>query len=104
MGLVAFSAELCLRAIESLKCCVTDKFLGIILFPMISKSEKVITTVGFAIRNRMDMAVSLVVGASVQICLFVLPIVVLSAWAMGINMDLNFHFFDTVFCSLAILV
>ncbi|WZZ92520.1 hypothetical protein YC2023_121099 [Brassica napus] len=51
-----------------------------------------------------DITLGIALGSATQIALFVVPVTVLVAWAMGIEMDLNFNLLETACLALSILV
>jgi Ca2+:H+ antiporter len=55
-------------------------------------------------KNKMELSVSVAVGSSMQIALFVGPVLVLAGWLMGQPMDLNFNPFELVAVAVAVLV
>lgn len=55
-------------------------------------------------RGRPDLSVGIAIGSSIQIALFVTPIMVLMGWAMGVPMTLQFGSFETLVTFLAVLV
>ena len=46
-----------------------------------------------AMKNKMDLAIGIAIGSSMQIALFVTPFCVLVGWAMGQPMSLDFTVF-----------
>ena len=52
----------------------------------------------------MNFAIAHVLGASIQTALLNTPLVIIVAWGLHIDMDMNFHLFDSVVLVLAILV
>ena len=50
------------------------------------------TAVLVAMKNKMDLAVHIAVGSSIQIVLFVTPVLVLSSMLMGHSHPLDLHF------------
>jgi Ca2+:H+ antiporter len=55
---------------------VTEFFLGIILIPIIGNVAEHLVAVQVAIKNQMDLSVEIAVGSSLQIALFVAPVLV----------------------------
>jgi Ca2+:H+ antiporter len=55
-----------------------------------------VTAVTVAAKNKMDLAISVAVGSSIQIALFVTPIIVLLGWVLNKDMSLFFSLFETV--------
>ncbi len=52
----------------------------------------------------MDLSVSVAIGSSLQIALFVAPVLVITGWAIGQPMDLNFNPFELVAVAVAVLI
>ena len=55
-----------------------------------------VTSVWMAMKNKMDLAIGVAVGSSIQIALFVTPLVVILGWIMQREMTLYFTLFETV--------
>jgi Ca2+:H+ antiporter len=55
-------------------------------------------------KNKMELSVSVAVGSSMQIALFVAPLLVIIGWFMGQPMDLNFNPFELVAVAVAVLI
>lgn len=70
---------------------VSKNFIGLILIPIVGNAAEHVTACVVAVRNKMDLAMGVAVGSSVQIALLVTPFLVLLGWAMGKNMDLHFE-------------
>ena len=83
---------------------VSEAFVGLILVPLVEKAAEHITAVDEAYDNSMNLALSHVLGASVQTALLNTPLVVIVGWGMNIPMSLNFEVFNAVVLILAILV
>lgn len=70
---------------------ISKNFIGLILIPIVGNAAEHVTACVVAVRNKMDLAMGVAVGSSVQIALLVTPFLVLLGWAMGKNMDLQFE-------------
>ena len=79
-------------------------FTGVIFLPIIGNAAEHATAVTVAIKNKMDLSVSVAVGSSLQIALFVAPVLVFAGWFIGQPMDLNFHPFELVAVAVAVLI
>lgn len=55
-----------------------------------------VTAITVAMKNKMDLAIGVAVGSSIQIALFITPLVVIIGWGMGKAMTLYFTLFETV--------
>ncbi|WP_019506959.1 calcium/proton exchanger [Pleurocapsa sp. PCC 7319] len=79
-------------------------FTGVILLPIIGNAAEHATAVTVAMKDKMDLSVSVAVGSSMQIALFVAPVLVIAGWIIGQPMDLNFHPFELVAVTVAVLI
>lgn len=70
---------------------ISKNFIGMILIPIVGNAAEHVTACVVAVRNKMDLAMGVAVGSSVQIALLVTPFLVLLGWAMGKEMDLQFE-------------
>ncbi|KAL9083645.1 MAG: hypothetical protein Q9159_005654 [Coniocarpon cinnabarinum] len=97
-GLVAFCAELGVDAIPEMvsDTSVSLAFIGLIVLPIVGNAAEHVTAVTVAAKNKMDLAIGVAVGSSIQIALFVTPVVVLLGWIMGKDMTLYFNLFETI--------
>ncbi|TVQ16800.1 MAG: calcium/proton exchanger [Leptolyngbya sp. DLM2.Bin15] len=104
--LVAIESELLVGALEEAteQLGLTQLFTGVILLPIIGNAAEHATAVTVAMKNKMDLSVSVAVGSSLQIALFVAPVLVLAGWLMGQPMDLNFNPFELVAVAVAVLI
>lgn len=83
---------------------LTELFTGVILVPIIGNAAEHATAVTVAMKNKMDLSVSVAMGSSLQIALFVAPVLVLTGWAIGQPMDLNFKPFELVAVTVSVLI
>jgi hypothetical protein len=47
-------------------------------------------------KGKMDLAIGVAIGSSLQIALFVTPFLVILGWIMNVDMTLHFHIFETM--------
>jgi Ca2+:H+ antiporter len=69
---------------------VTTFFLGVIVLAVIGNSSEYLAAVFYARRNQMSMAMSITVGSSIQVALFVAPLLVILSYFLGRPMNLVF--------------
>ncbi|SCU82369.1 LANO_0B05974g1_1 [Lachancea nothofagi CBS 11611] len=74
---------------------LSKTFIGLIVIPIVGNAAEHVTSVVVATKNKMDLALSVAIGSSLQIALFVTPTMVLIGWAIGVPMTLNFSTFET---------
>lgn len=104
--LVAIESELLVDSLEiaTSQLGLTALFTGVILVPIIGNAAEHTTAVTVAMKDKMDLSVSVAVGSSMQIALFVAPVLVIAGWIMGQPMDLNFHPFELVAVVVSVLI
>jgi Ca2+:H+ antiporter len=88
----AMEAELVSGALEAtaVKLGVTTFFLGITVLAVVGNAAEYVSAVYFARKDRMDLVIGITVGSTIQIALFVAPVLVLVSWFMGKPMNLVF--------------
>jgi len=104
--LVALESELLVGTLEEAtsQLGLTALFTGVILLPIIGNAAEHATAVTVAMKNKMDLSVSVAVGSSLQIALFVAPVLVIAGWFLGQPMDLDFNPFELVAVAVAVLI
>ncbi|KAJ9180579.1 hypothetical protein P3X46_008801 [Hevea brasiliensis] len=78
-------------------------FISIILLPIVGNAAEHAGAVIFAFKNKLDISLGVALGSATQISMFVVPLCVVVAWIMGIEMDLNFNLLETGTLALAII-
>ena len=104
--LVAYESEMLVGELEEAteRLGLTALFTGVIVLPIVGNAAEHATAVTVAMKNKMDLAVSVAVGSSLQISLFVAPVLVIAGWLLGKPMDLNFNPFELVAVAVAVLI
>jgi Ca2+:H+ antiporter len=104
--LIAIESELLVGALEGaiaqLK--LTPLFTGVILLPIIGNAAEHATAVTVALKNKMELSLAVAVGSSLQIALFVAPVLVLAGLVLGQPMDLTFEPFELVAVAVAVAI
>jgi Ca2+:H+ antiporter len=77
------------HAVEALG--MSEIFVGLIFIPIIGNAAEHSSAVMMAMKNRMDLAVSIAVGSSIQVALLIAPLLVLLGAALGVPMNLAFR-------------
>jgi Ca2+:H+ antiporter len=67
-------------------------FIGVIVLAVIGNAAEHSTAVLVAVKNKMDLAFNIAVGSSLQIALFVAPVLVFASILMGHPRPLDLHF------------
>ncbi len=75
---------------------MTDVFIGVIVVAIIGNAAEHSSAVSMAVKNNMDLAMNIAVGSSIQISLFVAPMLVFCSYFIGNPMDLLFTPFEVI--------
>ena len=103
---LALMSELLVGALEGVTHALglTEFFVGIIVVPIIGNVAEHLVAVTVAIRNQMDLSVEIAVSSSIQIALFVAPVLVFVSLAMGHPLTLMFNQFELLALGGGILI
>lgn len=101
---VALMSEFLVGAVEhtAVTFGMTEVFVGVILVAIIGNAAEHSTAVLMASKNQMDLAMNIAIGSSIQIALFVAPVLVFTSYLLGQPMDLLFTTFEVVSVALAV--
>lgn len=104
--LVALESEMLVDSLEvaTSQLGLTALFTGVILVPIVGNAAEHATAVTVAMKDKMDLSVSVAVGSSMQIALFVAPVLVIAGRVFGQPMDLNFNPFELVAVAVSVLI
>jgi Ca2+:H+ antiporter len=91
-ALVALLSEFLVGTIEYVRTSIgiTEAFVGVIIVAIVGNAAEHSTAVTMALKNKMDLSVGIAVGSSLQIALFVAPLLIFISYAFGRPMDLEF--------------
>ncbi|RCI14132.1 hypothetical protein L249_8058 [Ophiocordyceps polyrhachis-furcata BCC 54312] len=106
-AIIALCAEFMVDSIDAVtrNGALSEEFLGLILLPIVGNAAEHATAVTVAMKDKMDLAIGVAVGSSMQIALFVIPFIVLVGWGMHVDpMNLSFDFFQTATMFMAVLL
>lgn len=103
---VAVCAEYLVDSIDSIVATahISKTFIGLILLPIVGNAAEHVTAVVVAMKDKMDLAIGVAIGSSMQIALLVTPFLVILGWIMGQKMTLHFETFETVVFFLSVLI
>jgi Ca2+:H+ antiporter len=102
---IVFLSEFLVGAVEPVveQLGVSELFLGVILIPLVGNVAEHIVGVQVAMKNKMDLSLSISLGSSMQIALFVAPALVFISLLFGNEMTLYFSLFEVAALTLAVL-
>ena len=83
---------------------ISTTFVGLVLIPIVGNAAEHVTAVVVAYKDKMDLAIGVAIGSSMQIALLVTPALVILGWIIGVDMTLRFETFETVVFFISVLV
>jgi Ca2+:H+ antiporter len=83
---------------------ISEFFLGIILVPLIGNVAEHLVAVQLAGKNKMDLSVEIAVSSSLQIALFVAPLLVFVSLLLGHPLQLIFNQFELLALMMGVII
>lgn len=105
--IIALCAEFMVGSIDAItqNGALSDEFVGLILLPIVGNAAEHATAVTVAVKDKMDLAIGVAVGSSMQVALFLIPLLVVIGWGMGNDeMNLSFDTFQVAVMFVAVLL
>ena len=95
---IAYLSEALVGAVEPVveELGITEFFLGIILIPLVGNVAEHVVAIQMALKNKMELSLAISLGSSLQIALFVAPLLVFVSLAMGNPLTLTFNVFELI--------
>jgi Ca2+:H+ antiporter len=105
-ALVAWLSEFLVGSVEAARhrLGVSEMFVGIIVVAIIGNAAEHSTAVWMARKNKMDLSLGIAVGSSLQIALFIAPMLVFISFLLGQPMDLEFTIPEVVAVIVGVLI
>ena len=106
--LVALCAEFMIDSISAItsgNSGISVEFVGLILLPIVGNAAEHATAVTVACKDKMDLAIGVAIGSSMQIALLVIPFSVILGWILGNDaMNLSFDGFQVAVLFVSVLL
>ena len=83
---------------------ISEFFLGIILIPIVGNVAEHLVAVRVALKNKMDLSVEVAVSSSIQVALFVAPLLVFVSLFLGHPLTLIFNVFELIALGAGVLI
>jgi Ca2+:H+ antiporter len=89
---VAWVSEFLVGAVEAARHSlgVTEVFVGVIIVAIVGNAAEHSTAITMAMKNKMDLSLGIAVGSSLQIALFVAPVLVFASYLFPHQLNLEF--------------
>jgi Ca2+:H+ antiporter len=103
---VAYLSEVLVGVVEPVvaRLGISEFFIGIIFIPLIGNVAEHIVSVQVALRNKMTLSVEIAISSSLQIALFVAPVLVFISLLLGHPLTLVFNQFELVALIAGVLI
>lgn len=104
--LVSFCADYLVGSIDDIveASGLSKTFLGLIVIPIVGNAAEHVTAIIVAMKDKMDLAIGVAVGSSLQIAIFVTPFMVLIGWIIDVPMSLYFSTFETAVLFVSVFI
>ncbi|KAL8420450.1 hypothetical protein RB594_003292 [Gaeumannomyces avenae] len=83
---------------------ISKAFIGLIVVPIVGNAGEFASTVKWSMNDKLGLAISVIVGSTLQIALLVTPFMVMVGWVLQKDMSLKFNAFQTLTVALSVLV
>jgi Ca2+:H+ antiporter len=83
---------------------VRELFLGVIVVPIVGNVAEHLVGVQAALKNQMDLSMTISLGSSMQVALFVAPLLVFISLLFGPELTLFFSLFEIMVLGLSVLI
>jgi Ca2+:H+ antiporter len=83
---------------------INRTFIGLVVLPVVGNAAEHISAIIAASKNKLDLAIGVALGSSLQIALFVTPTLVLLGWGIQQPMSMSFDPFGAIVFFLSVIV
>ena len=103
---VVIASELLVGAVEPVvqRLGISEFFLGIILIPIVGNVAEHLVAVQFALRKQMELSVEIAIASSLQVALFVAPVLVFVSLLFGHPLQLIFNKIEILALGAGVLI
>lgn len=104
--LVAFASEFLVGSVEAARRTLglTETFVGVVVVAIVGNAAEHATSVMVALKNKVDLSLSIAIGSSLQIALFVTPVLIFASYGFGRPMNLEFSLPEVAAVALAVWI
>jgi Ca2+:H+ antiporter len=105
-GAIVWMSEILVGSVEHvvLEVGISELFLGVIIIPLIGNVAEHLVAVQVARKNKMELSLAISIGSSLQIALFVAPLLVFVSLLMTNPLTLVFNEFELIAMMAAVLI
>lgn len=82
---------------------ISPIFIGVIILPLLANVAENYTAVKMARKNNIDMSINIAIGSSIQVALFLVPLLIFLSHAIGHPMNVLFNILEVSTIFMAVL-
>ncbi|RDB25596.1 Vacuolar calcium ion transporter [Hypsizygus marmoreus] len=98
----SFTADLLVISMDGISSKVSKEWVGLILLPAVTAVTECMMAVNVSVKDQLTLSISVAVGSTIQTALFVIPLMVTLAWAMGKPLSLLMDPFQSLVLFIAV--
>lgn len=104
--LIAIESEFLVNSVEHVieNYNISEVFIGIVILPILGNIAENSAAVIMAIKDKIDVSIEIAIGSSIQIALFVAPVLILTSFIIGRPMIYVYEVFETVSILISIVL
>jgi Ca2+:H+ antiporter len=104
--IIAILSEFLVGSLESARAHLglTQTFVGVIVVAIVGNAAEHSTAIFCALKNKLDLSLNISFGSSLQIALFVMPILVFASYLFGQPMNLEFSLAEVLAVGVSIFI
>ncbi|KAL1682889.1 Sodium/calcium exchanger protein-domain-containing protein [Schizophyllum commune] len=99
---VSVTADWLVESMNGVSDVISKEWVALILLPAVTSLAECLTAVTVSVKDQLELSVSVAVGSTIQTVLFVIPLMVVSAWAMEKPLSLLFDPFMSLVLYLSV--
>ncbi len=103
---IVFMSEALVGAVEAVteELGLTEFFIGIIIIPLVGNAAEHLVAVQVALKNKMELSLGISLGSSLQIALFVAPVLIFISLLLGETLLLVYNTFELIALAAASII
>ncbi|KAL1733803.1 Sodium/calcium exchanger protein-domain-containing protein [Schizophyllum commune] len=99
---VSVTADWLVESMNGVSDVISKEWVALILLPAVTSLAECLTAVTVSVKDQLELSVSVAVGSTIQTVLFVIPLMLVSAWAMEKPLSLLFDPFMSLVLYLSV--
>ncbi|MGM0409690.1 MAG: calcium/proton exchanger [Bacillota bacterium] len=103
--LISYEAKILVSSIEGIsrQLNISQTFIGVIILPLLANVAENYTAIKMARNNNIDMSINIAIGSSIQISLFLVPVLIFLSHLIGKPMNVLFNILEVSAIFMAVL-